>query len=665
MGPGVRYLNPDPGSSTWIRAALDQIRVVVDGDAEAVDRATLARSLVTAAARARRWEPPERAWWWIGPVDATLASVELSAEACTPRGLGAIYEQTLDGSDRAAGAHYTPPDVAAGVVGLLGSRLAELPGAPGPTVWDPACGAGSFLVAIADRLHEAGVPVDAIVSKLLWGGDTDPGAVVVAAAALSLWAWEKGVEATPDRLHLSVGDALHDPRPGPSRGFDVVVGNPPFQGQMVGASIRDGDQREALRARWGSAVGPYTDTASLFLACGVEALAPGGRLTMILPMSVLAARDSAAVRRLVTDSADLVGLWVAVDQVFDASVDVCAPVLLSRGGEVGGTPSSHSPTPINRWRGRDFTLLDEAPAPDIAGLDAEVGPTGGVAGSVGGSWSALALAALGVPGSAHRASGTLGDLCSAAAGFRDEYYGLVGLVHEASVADIADLPATLAPLVTSGLVDPGRLWWGERATRFGGQSWSRPVVDRAALAAAGGRAAVWAASTRGPKVVVASQTRVGEAAVDLIGSWLPSTPTVVLRRRVNEGMGLLGGEQIGEPTLAHGMVKTEEVDPETDEVFLWRVAAVVCSPVATSVLMGWGAGAGRSACAIRATVASLLALPTPIDEESWDAGARALSAGHIDLFASSMAAAFGRRPDTELERWWRSRLPERMTRTSR
>ena len=82
--------------------------------------------------------------------------------------------------------------------------------------------------------------------------------------------------------------------------------------------------------------------------------------------------------------------------------------------------------------------------------------------------------------------------------------------------------------------------------RFARTRFERPVVDLARLADAGGRAQVWVRDTLVPKVVVATQTRVGEAAVDQEGRWVASTPTVAL-----------------------------VADPE----LLWRIAAVVCSPV--------------------------------------------------------------------------------------
>src|SRR5690606_24013222 len=190
----------------------------------------------------------------------------------------------------------------------------------------------------------------------------------------------------------------------------------------------------------------------------------------------------------------------------------------------------------------------------------------------------LALAAHDVPFPAHRSDGRLGDVAVASSGFRDEYYGLVPHVHDLplprrpQLARTGDGPADHRvgprPLVTSGLIDPGRCRWGERTVRFAKQTFDRPVVavDEllvAADAAPGSpvaRAAAWVAATSGPKVVVATQTRVGEAAVDETGSWVPSTPTIAVRG-IDDTAGSVPG------------------DTEIDR--LWALAAVICSPLGT------------------------------------------------------------------------------------
>ena len=620
----------------------------------------VAAGIVRAVAAAGGWRLPDGLR--ISAVDPLPALLDGDAPT-DPALLGELYEAALAPEARSAGVHYTPADLAGRLVTLV------VPGEPEAEVqrlrvWDPACGGGAFLLAAADALLTAGSLPTEIVAEQLWGTDIDPGAVAVAEAALWWWGCLHGADVGPGS-HLEVADALLDEAPlveadgspavGPlavasTRGFDVVVANPPFQGQLAGGSIRPAAVTAALRARWGTeVVRPYTDTASLFLVAGSRALAPGGRLVMILPTSVLAARDAAPARAAATEAADLTGLWVAGEPVFRAAVQVCAVVL----HRPGGPPSAAGRADVvQRWKGRAVAPLPTVSRGSVVSTVRQDGHEA--------AWAGYALVALGVPDPPARFTGRLGTITTARAGFRDEYYGLVGHVVEAalarpgegrpvetgpagtalgagrsgdrdlgrrspSAADGVDaLPPGLSPLITSGLIDPGRCAWGERPARFARQRYDRPAVDLAALAAFGGRADVWVRSLAVPKVVVATQTRVGGAAVDGAGRWVASSPTVAV-----------------------------VADPDR----LWEVAAVICSPVGTIAALAATAGASRAGDAIRHSVASVADLPLPVDADAWVAGADALRRLDRSAFLAAMAAAYGLDATAEVDDWWSARAP--------
>ena len=117
-----------------------------------------------------------------------------------------------------------------------------------------------------------------------------------------------------------------------ARYFDVVVGNPPFLGQLRRRTAHDAARQAQLQERHGALVRPYTDPAWLFLAAAVDAVAPGGRVALVQPQSLLAARDAEPVRAHLDAVADLDDVWVDAGGAFAASVDVCAPVLRRRDG---------------------------------------------------------------------------------------------------------------------------------------------------------------------------------------------------------------------------------------------------------------------------------------------------------------------------------------------
>ncbi len=337
------------------------------------------------------------------------------------------------------GAWYTPPELIEIVVAGLFTNFA-LPRHRPIRVLDPACGDGRFLVAVADRLTDLGHEFELI------GCDVDASALDRVDGAL---------------VRLTHDDALAHDWGGEQ--FDIVVGNPPFLSQMASGTTRGGSSRHGG--------GPYADAAFEFLALAVRLVnADGGRVALVLPQSILAARDGGPVRRAVAEQADLCWSWWEPSQRhFDASVNVCAIVLRR--------PATGSMSPT--------------------------------------SWTRVVTDRLGVPvldRLALHTSGTLGDRADLNANFRDEYYALVPAVGD---------DATGPPLVTSGLIDPGLCLWGTRPVRFAKRSFEHPRVDLSKLT---GRFPAWAARKLVPKVLVANQTRVIEAVADPEGAWLPGVP---------------------------------------------------------------------------------------------------------------------------------------------
>lgn len=337
---------------------------------------------------------------------------------------------------RALGAWYTPEPLVARMVDSL--VPAEMGIRSGLRVLDPACGDARLLRAMCDRL---GPGTRAI------GADIDPGTV----------------SAIDDpRVDVRCVDGLSVDWFVDSGPFDFVIANPPFLSQMARSTSRGGS------SRFGG--GPYANSAMEFCLAGVRALRPGGRMAILLPQSVLTARDAAELRSAITGAAEIVDSWWSVDRPFDADVNVCMIVFERRVVDVAG---------------------DSSP------------------------WSSVVTSVVGVPDlPALSVSGTIGDRARATANFRDEYYALV-----AAVADDADGP----PLVTSGLIEPARCDWGERPVRFAKQRFAHP---RVALDRLEGRFRRWADSLLVPKVLVAAQTSVVEAVTDRDGVWLPGVPVI-------------------------------------------------------------------------------------------------------------------------------------------
>jgi len=195
------------------------------------------------------------------------------------------------------GAWYTPPELVDVVVdGVLAGYEAR-PGGP-VRVLDPACGDGRILRAVAQRLG-AGVEIE------LTGCDIDRAGLVAFAS--------DDVAERHGRVRLRI---IHDDalaRDWGDERFDLVVGNPPFLSQMATMTSRGGASRHGG--------GPYADAAVEFLALSVRLARPdGGRVALLLPQSILGARDAASVRAAVARDADLAwSWWSPKQQHFDAA----------------------------------------------------------------------------------------------------------------------------------------------------------------------------------------------------------------------------------------------------------------------------------------------------------------------------------------------------------
>ena len=536
-----------------------------------------------------------------------LLGDELPQEQPDPHALGALHEQLLEhtptwdgrtfrlvaGSKqrKARGSYFTPTGLVDHLLDQTLEPALDEAGDPlAVRILDPACGAGAFLVAAARRIaHRAGLDrPDGRVLACLAGVDQDPAAVELARLCLRL---ETGGDAVE---RVVVGDALTRPMP---TAYDVVVGNPPFLNQLERLTASDADTRARLAADSGGAVRAYTDLSAVFLHRSVAWVRDGGRIGLVQPLSLLAARDAAEVRRHLAEACALESLWDSTSGLFGARVLTCAPVL-RKGAPQGAVRRTHGP---------DFTPHQPVEDPDLSA-----------------EWSFLLAGALGTPRITLSEAGRLGDLAVCTADFRDQYYGLAGAVREAR-----DCPDGV-PLVTTGLIDPAESLWGRRPTRFLKQAWDAPVVDLSAL---DDGLAVWASARLVPKVLVGTQGKVIEAVADESGAWLPSVPTITVTAPPEQLWHVLA-VLLAPPVAAHAaasyagtalsahaiklsasqvtglplpvdqeawhqgarLAERAQQDDEQRAQHLWRLGAVMCTAygVGSDVLDWWRERAGLS-----------------------------------------------------------------------
>ena len=227
-------------------------------------------------------------------------------------------------------------------------------------------------------------------------------------------------------LHIAFPDVFDVPddladagneHAGWSSGFDAVVGNPPFLNQLRDLTATQ-DRVASLHAcRYGDMAAGYADAAYLFLALALDAARPdGGRVGLVQPDSLLAADGASALRRELASRSTIESLWVAGEKVFAANVLTCAVTV--RPGR------SSRPGPIRRSVGAGFEALPEL---EVSMAEVAQMPT----------WGLLIADGFGVPRVRPDTDARLGDVATATADFRDQYYGLRPFVTEAESMDSA------------------------------------------------------------------------------------------------------------------------------------------------------------------------------------------------------------------------------------
>jgi type I restriction enzyme M protein len=197
------------------------------------------------------------------------------------------------------GQFFTPRHVIEACVQVLNPRAGEL-------VADTACGSGGFLVhALQHMTKENDSRARAeIAENDIWGFDFDQRAIDVARALMIL---ASGTTASmirsdsllrpssgqhlfqsDDEVALPTVDAVMQTRFKKYSGFDVILTNPPFAGDMRDASLLNDYEVSRGKSR--------IERDILFVERNVELLRPGGRIAIVLPHNKVAGRATTDLR---------------------------------------------------------------------------------------------------------------------------------------------------------------------------------------------------------------------------------------------------------------------------------------------------------------------------------------------------------------------------------
>ncbi len=240
--------------------------------------------------------------------------------------LGATYSALLPSGHRSRhGVFYTPLPL---VERLLHTATEAGFDWTSGRVLDPACGGGAFLAVAARRMveHVRRTPPEAALRQLearLRGLEIDPFAAWLAQVCVEAAVIETCV-AAGRRLGPVVETCDSLAAEPPARGFDLVVGNPPYGRVGLSPALRD----TYARSLYGHAnlYGVFTDLALRWCAAD-------GLIAFVTPTSFLAGEYFKALRRLIHTEAPpaMLELVEARKGVFDDVLQETALTVFRKG----------------------------------------------------------------------------------------------------------------------------------------------------------------------------------------------------------------------------------------------------------------------------------------------------------------------------------------------
>lgn len=166
-----------------------------------------------------------------------------------------------------------------------------------PTVLDPSCGCGAFLVAAIEYMHKKYlVSYSDIVSSYLYGVDVDSNAIDRVKSLLSLVVLMHGEEEKCD-FHFICANTLDKKtfsrlKKLCKKGFDCIIGNPPY--------VRNknmNDNTKSFLSNWVSSSVGNVDLYIPFFEIGIKLLSDNGKLGYISPNSYLQGVNGRSLRK--------------------------------------------------------------------------------------------------------------------------------------------------------------------------------------------------------------------------------------------------------------------------------------------------------------------------------------------------------------------------------
>lgn len=241
--------------------------------------------------------------------------------------LGDAYEyligQFAAGSGKKAGEFYTPQRISSilsAIVTLDSQEPSSGPRRSLGSVFDFACGSGSLLLNVRQRMKQAGGQIGRIV-----GQESNITTYNLARMNMLL----HGVKDTEFEIHhgdtlANDWDWLRETNPAKKPAFDAVVANPPFSYRWEPKDATRDDPRFANHG-----VAPKSAADFAFLLHGLHYLKDDGVMAIILPHGVLfrGGKEADIRRKLLTDGHIDTVIGLPANLFYSTGIPVCILVL--------------------------------------------------------------------------------------------------------------------------------------------------------------------------------------------------------------------------------------------------------------------------------------------------------------------------------------------------
>jgi len=240
-----------------------------------------------------------------------------------------VFEFVISPEDKVVtGAVYTPKNIREYILNQCFSKVAEYNTLK---ICDPACGCSGFLYTAAKEIKQnTNLTYSIIFKKAIYGLDIEDFAVQRSKILLTLLALTEGEDNASFEFNIFQGNALNfswDNIIHNFKGFDIVVGNPPY----VCSRNIDSESKQYI-FNWKVSSSGHPDLYIPFFQIGVENLKPDGILGYITMNSFFKSINGRALRQYFEDeSLDLQILDFGGNQIFQSkSTYTCICIIQKR-----------------------------------------------------------------------------------------------------------------------------------------------------------------------------------------------------------------------------------------------------------------------------------------------------------------------------------------------